>query len=64
MFSTNLDAAKTLTIIHDKYVVVPADKAPSYIVFVCNIYYIQCVIHEVGIDSSLGNPDIKATTLS
>ena len=53
---SNPDAAKTLSTIHDKYVVVPADKAPNNIVFVCKTYYIQCLINELGIDSSLGNP--------
>ena len=57
---SNPDAAKTLSTIHDKYAVVPADKAPNNIVFVCKTYYIQCLINELGIDSSTG----KATTLS
>ena len=61
---SNPDAAKTLSTIHDKYVVVPADKAPNNIVFVCKTYYIQCLINELGIDSSTGNPTYKATTLS
>ena len=61
---SNPDAAKTLSTIHDKYVVVPADKAPNNIVFVCKTYYIQCLINELGIDSSIGNPTYKATTLS
>ena len=61
---SNPYATKTLSTIHDKYVVVPADKAPNNIVFICKRYYIQCLIDELGIDSSLGNPTYEATTLS
>ena len=31
----NADVVKTLSTLHDKYVVVPADKAPNNIIFVC-----------------------------
>ena len=36
-----------LSTIHDKYVVVPADKFQNNTVFVCKMYYIQCVLCEV-----------------
>ena len=37
------EVAETLSIIHDKYVVVPADKAPNNIVFICIKHYIDCL---------------------
>ena len=42
--------------LHDKYIIVSADKAPNNIVFVCKSHYIDCLIKELGIDNSLGNP--------
>ena len=54
---SNPDVAKTLSTIHDEYV--PSDKTPNNIVFVCKTYYIQCLVSELGIDSSLGNPTNK-----
>jgi hypothetical protein len=45
----------TLTIttmtLHDKSVIVPADKASNNIVFVCKSYYYECLIKELGIDN-------------
>jgi hypothetical protein len=37
------EVAETLSIIHDKYVVVPVDKAPNNIVFICIKHYIDCL---------------------
>ena len=34
------EAVKCLSSLHDKYVIVPADKASNNIVFVCKSYYI------------------------
>ena len=45
----NPDAAKCLAKLHDKYVVVPADKAANNIVFVCKRYYYECLINELGV---------------
>ncbi len=45
-----------LSCLHDKYVVVPADKASNNIVFVCKKHYIDCLIKELGINNTLGNP--------
>jgi len=49
------NVAKHLSHIHDKYVVVPVDKAPNNIVFVCKSHYIDCLIKELSIDNLLGN---------
>ena len=56
--------AKHLSLLHDKYVIISADKAPSNIVFVCKSHYIDCLIKELGIDNSLGNPTYTPTTLT
>jgi len=42
----NKGVVDNLTDLHTKYVVVPADKASSNIVFVCKTYYIEC-LHSV-----------------
>jgi hypothetical protein len=58
------NVAKRLSLLHDKYVIVSADKAPNNIVFVCKSYYIDYLIKELGIDNSLGNPTYTPTTLT
>ena len=55
---------ESLSRLHEKYVVVPADKAPNNIVFVCRNYYIECLVKELGIDSSTGNPTYTPTSLT
>ena len=37
------DEAKILSIVHNKYVVVPADKAQNIIKFVCKTHEIKCI---------------------
>ena len=51
-------------LLHDKYVIVSTDKAPNNIGCVCKSHYIDCLIKEVGIDNSLGNPTYTPTTLT
>jgi hypothetical protein len=58
------NVAKHLSLLHDKYVIVTADKVPNNIVVVCKSHYIDCSIKEVGIDNSLGNPTYTTTTLT
>ena len=58
------NVAKHLSLLHDKYVIVSADKAPNNIVFVCKSHYIDCLIKELGIDNSLGNLTYTPTTLT
>ena len=52
------NVAKHLSLLHDKYAIVSADKAPNNIVFVCKSHYIK----ELGIDNSLDNPTYTPTT--
>ena len=56
--------AKHPSLLHDKYVIVSADKAPNNIVCVCKSHYIDCLIKELGINMSLGNPIYTPTTLT
>jgi hypothetical protein len=58
------NVVKHLSLLHDKYSIVSADKAPNNIVFVCKSHYIDCLIKELGIDNSLGNPTYTPTTLA
>ena len=58
------DVAKTLSIIHDQYVVVPADKAQNNIVFVCKKHYIECLLSEIDQDKSSKSQTYTETTLS
>jgi hypothetical protein len=50
------NVAKHLSLLHDKFVIVSADKAPNNIVFVCKSHYIDCLIKELCIDNSFENP--------
>jgi hypothetical protein len=49
---------------HYKHVIVSADKAPNNIVFVCTSHDVDCLIKELGIENSLGNPTYTLTTLT
>jgi hypothetical protein len=40
------NVAKHLSLLHDKYVIVSADKAPNNVVFLCKSHYIDCLIKE------------------
>ena len=57
------DAVKCLSSLHDKYVIVPVDKASNNIVFVCKSYYFECLIKELGINSNTSsNTTYKPTS--
>ena len=56
--------SKHMSLLHDKHVIVSADKAPNDIVFLCKPHYIDCLIKELGIDNSPGNPTYTPTTLT
>ena len=38
--------------IHERFVVVPADKAPNNIIFICKAYYLQCLMDELNLSAS------------
>jgi hypothetical protein len=52
------EAVKCLTSLHDKYVIVPVDKASNNIVFVCESYYFECLIKELP--TSFDNEEVLA----
>ena len=57
------EAVKCLSSLHDKYVIVPADKASNNIVVVCKSYYFECLIKELGINSNTSsNTTCKPTS--
>jgi hypothetical protein len=51
-----------MSYLHDKYVVLPADKATNNIVFVSKSHYIEHLIKELSIYNSLGNHRCTPTT--
>ena len=57
------EAVKCLSSLHDKYFIVPADKASNNIVFVCKSYYFECIIKELGLNSNTAsNTTYKPTS--
>jgi hypothetical protein len=50
--------------LHGEFVLVPADKACNNIVFVCKANYYNCILNELGINSTFGNPTYTPTALS
>jgi hypothetical protein len=50
--------------LHDNFVLVPADKASNNIVLVCKKYYYECLLNELGITSTSGNPTYTPTNLT
>ena len=40
-----------LSDLHNEYVFVPADKAPSNIIIICKRYHIEILIKELGLDN-------------
>ena len=47
----NADVKACLSNLHNKYVFVPADKAPNSIIIICKRYYIETLIKELGLDN-------------
>ena len=58
------DVAAELSEVHEKFVVVPADKASNNIVFVCKTHYINCLMEELGMSTMTGNPTYNLTAMS
>ena len=57
------EVKKTTSFLHDKYVIVPADKAPNNIVFVCKRHYIDCLMNELGMNNTHGNQTYSPITI-
>ena len=47
----NAGVKACLSDLHNKYVFVPADKAPNNIVIICKRYYTEILIKELGLDN-------------
>ena len=47
----NADVKACLSDLHNKYVFVPADKAPNNVIIICKRYYIETLIKELGLDN-------------
>ena len=47
----NADIKACLSYLQNKYVFVPADKAPNNIIIICKKYYIETLIKELGLDN-------------
>ena len=61
---SNPDVIKTLNSLHERFVVVPADKAANNVVLICKTYYYQCLVNELGINGTNINSTYEHTTLS
>jgi hypothetical protein len=48
--------------LHDKYVIVPADKVSNNIVYVCKSYNYECLITELGINNNTSRNTIYKPT--
>jgi hypothetical protein len=60
----NTEVVNELRRLHENFVLVPADKASNNIVFVCKNYYYECLLNELGITSTSGNPTYTRTNLT
>ena len=58
------EVEKELNRLHEEYVLVPADKACNNIVFVCNAHYYQCIINQLGNNSTIVNRTYTSTAFS
>ena len=47
----NVDVKACLSDLHNKYIFVPADKAPNNIIIICKRYYIETLIKELGLNN-------------
>ena len=47
----NAGVKACLSDLHNKYVFLPADKAPNNIIIICKRYYIKTLIKELGLDN-------------
>ena len=47
----NADVKACLSDLHNKYVFIPADKAPNNIMIICKRYYIETLTKELGLDN-------------
>ena len=58
------DVAAELAEIHEKFVIVPADKASNNIVFICTTRYTNCLMEDLGISTMTGSRTYNLTAMS
>ena len=58
------DVVQCLTSLQNKYVIVPADKAPNNMVFICKNYYIDCLKNELGLTGGTLNNTYAPVTFT
>ena len=56
------DSSLCLSDLHNKYVFVPADKAPDNIIIICKRYHIETLIKELGLDNCSTPTENSANT--
>ena len=61
-FPTHSKLLNAVHSLHDKYVIVPTDKASSNSVLLCKILNIECPTKELGINSKTSNPTYSLTS--
>ena len=61
---SDTDITKHLADLHNRYVIFPADKASNNVVFVCNIYYFECLQRELDLDDSISKSTYQRTAFS
>ena len=61
---SDTDVTKHLADLHNRYVIVPADKASNNVVFVCNTYYFECLQRELDLDDSISKSIYQRTAFS
>jgi hypothetical protein len=49
--------------LHEEFVLVAANKACNNIVFICKAHYYNCILNELDINSTFGNPTYTPTAL-
>ena len=58
------DVVGELSLLHENYVIVPADKASNNYIFVCKRYNVSILTEKLGLNSLPGNPTYNLTDFS
>ena len=58
------DVTEHLADLHNRYVIVPADKSSNNVVFVCKTNYFECLQRELDIDDSISKSTYQRTAFS
>ena len=58
------DDSAEIAEIHEKFIVVPADKACNKIVFVCKTHFINCLMEELSMTTMTETPTYNLTAMS